>query len=242
MLDLLAFDLDGTLADTETLKAMSYGWAAHRLRPDLDPADVETAYLPYVGRSRREIARGLAEQFGLAEAARAHDARAEPWETFVALRLERYRAMLVDGALVRRHAVEPIVALARRGRTLARSTALVTTTDRRNASLVLDALGLAAAFDVVVTSDDVVHTKPHPEPYRLAVQRLDAAPARTLAIEDSPAGLRGALAAGVLVAAVPSAHTRGAVDAMVATGELSRDAVVTPDALAERVSPARARR
>ena len=240
MLDLLAFDLDGTLADTETLKAISYGWAARRLRPELDAAAVEAAYLPYVGRSRREIAAGLAEQFELAAAARVRDAGAAPWETFVALRLERYRAMLCDGALVRRHAIGPAVELARRGRGLAARTALVTTTDRRNADLVLAALGLADAFDALVTADDVTRSKPDPEPYRLALQRLGAGAERALAIEDSPAGVRGALAAGVGVVAVPSAHTRAGVAALVAGGELPADAVVTPEGLADAVARVRA--
>lgn len=235
MLDLLAFDLDGTLADTETLKAMSYGWAAHRLRPDLAVADVEAAYAPYVGHSRREIAAGLADQFGLAAAARAHDASVEPWEAYVALRLERYRAMLADGALVRRHAYAPTVALAHRARDLARHTALVTTSDRRNADLVLAALGLTDAFDTVVASDDVARTKPDAEPYALALRRLGVAADRALAIEDSPTGIRGALAAALPVVAVPSVFTRAAVAEMVAAGELGADAVVSSEALAGHI-------
>ena len=236
MLHLLAFDLDGTLADTERLKGESYGWAGHALRPDLDGADVEAAYPAYVGRSRGEIARGLTEQFGLAEAAAAHDPTVEPWEAYVALRLERYRAMLADGALVRRHAYAPTVTLARRGRDLARHTALVTTSDRRNADLVLGALGLADAFDTVVTSDDVTRTKPDAEPYALALRRLGVEADAALAVEDSPAGIRGALAAGLAVAAVPSVFTRAAVAEMVARGELAADAVLPPEALAEHLA------
>ena len=235
MLDLLAFDLDGTLADTETLKAISYGWAAHVLRPDLDPAAVEAAYPAFVGRSREEIASGLTERFGLAEAAAARDGSVEPWEAYVALRLERYRALLADGALVRRYALAPTVALARRARSLARHAALVTTSDRRNARRVLGALGLDGAFDVVVTSDDVARTKPDPEPYRLALQRLGVAAAEALAVEDSPAGIRGALAAGLRVLAVPSDYTRASVRAMVEEGTLQGSEVVAPEALAAAV-------
>ena len=236
MLDLLCFDLDGTLADTEPLKAQSYGWAAHRLRPEVGAADVAAAYPPYVGRSREEIARGLLATFGLGDAARAHDGAVEPWESFVGLRLQRYRAMLADGDLVRRHALGEAVGLARRGRTLARRVALVTTSDRRNADAVLAALRLADAFDVVVASDDVSRTKPDAEPYRLAASRAGADAGASLAVEDSPAGIRGALAAGVAVLAVPTADTRAAVQAMVASGELAASALVPPAELGARVA------
>lgn len=232
MLGLLCFDLDGTLADTESLKAASYAWAARRLRPDGDLDGLEADYLAScVGLSRETISRHLLGRYGLEGPARAHDGTVEPWQSFVGLRLERYRAMLADGALVRRHAIGPAVALARRARGLARRVALVTTTDRRNADGVLAALGLADAFDALVTADDVAAVKPDPESYRLALSRMGVGAADALAIEDSPAGIRGALAAGVAVLAVPSAHTRGGVRGLVAAGALAADRVIAPEEL-----------
>lgn len=228
MLDLLAFDLDGTLADTETLKARSYGWAAHRLRPDLDPADVEDAYVPYVGRGREEIASGLLDELGLEAAARAHDPAVEPWRAFVGLRLERYRAMLGDGDLVRGAAIPEAVALARDGRRYARSLAVVTTTDRANAHPVLRALGLGGHFDAVVTSDDVEAHKPDPCGYALALEAVGADAARSAAVEDSPAGVEAGLRAGLDVLAVPSVYTRDGVGALVAAGRLPAASVVAP--------------
>ena len=235
MLALLTFDLDGTLAETEPLKAVSYGWAAHELRPDLDPATVEAAYPAFVGRSREEVAGALARRFGLEDAARERDGSAEPWRTFVALRLGRYRAMIDNGALVRQRARAGAVALARDAHGVAARTALVTTSDRRNTTAVLSALGLADAFDTTVTADDVARTKPDPEGYRLALDRLGVAPAGALAVEDSPAGIRAALAAGIAVLAVPTDLTREAVWAMVERGELDAGAVTAPADLAAAV-------
>ena len=228
---LLTFDLDGTLANTERLKAESYAWAAHQLLPDLDPADVVAAYPAYVGRSRGEIAGALTERFGLEDAARERDGSVEPWESYVALRLERYRGMLEDTDLVRGHARLEAVALARGAHDVAERTALVTTSDRQNTDAVLAALGLTGAFDAVVTADDVARTKPDPEGYRLALSRLGVAAEDALGIEDSPAGIRGALAAGIAVLAVPTDFTRGAIRAMVADGELAADAVTEPEDL-----------
>jgi len=235
VLDLLAFDLDGTLADTESLKGQSYGWAAHELDPSIDPADVEAAYVPYIGGGREEIAAGLLGHFGLAEAARRHDASVEPWESFVGLRLERYRGMLRDADLVRRHALPGALAVVEDARRLARGVAVVTTTDRANARPVLDALGLGDAFDIVVTSDDVEAHKPDPCGYRLALDHLGADPAWSLAVEDSPTGARAAVAARLQVLAVPSESTRDGLQALVRDGVLSPAAVVEPGALAGAV-------
>ena len=59
------------------------------------------------------------------------------------------------------------------------------------------------AFAAVVTGDEVAHGKPHPEPYRAAARLLGVAPEDCVAIEDSPTGVRSAVAAGVPTLAVP---------------------------------------
>jgi beta-phosphoglucomutase-like phosphatase (HAD superfamily) len=54
-----------------------------------------------------------------------------------------------------------------------------------------------------VTRDDVVHPKPHPEPYLTAASRLGVEPERCLALEDSFSGVRAAHAAGMQTVMVP---------------------------------------
>ena len=63
--------------------------------------------------------------------------------------------------------------------------------------------GLADAFEVTVSSDDVEHPKPAPDIYLLACQRLGIEPADALALEDSPSGIAAAKAAGLACIAVP---------------------------------------
>ena len=58
-------------------------------------------------------------------------------------------------------------------------------------------------FRGVVTRDDVVNGKPHPEPYLKASTALGYSPADVLAIEDSPTGLRSAHAAGLMAILAP---------------------------------------
>ena len=59
MIRAFVFDLDGTLVETEELKALSYARAATALRPDLNEGEVIAAFGDLVGLSRREVAGGL---------------------------------------------------------------------------------------------------------------------------------------------------------------------------------------
>ena len=80
--------------------------------------------------------------------------------------------------------------------------ALVTMSWRSLADAVVAALP-DGAFAAVVTGDEVSHGKPHPEPYRAAARLLGVLPQDCVAIEDSPTGVRSAVAAGVPTLAVP---------------------------------------
>jgi HAD superfamily hydrolase (TIGR01509 family) len=82
-------------------------------------------------------------------------------------------------------------------------TALVTATARHITEVMLDTIG-RANFDVVITDDDVVNGKPHPDPYEAAARALGVTTAECVAIEDSPAGCASAVAAGCAVLAVPA--------------------------------------
>ena len=80
---------------------------------------------------------------------------------------------------------------------------------RRDIDLIVQRLGLGGVFDIIVTADVVHHSKPDPQTYELAVQRLtrkhpelNLQPTRCLAIEDTPAGIASARAAGLPVLAL----------------------------------------
>ena len=72
MIKALIFDLDGTLVQTETLKAISYARAAVDLgKGHFSDADVIEAFKEVVGLPRQEVARALLERFQIEEAAAA---------------------------------------------------------------------------------------------------------------------------------------------------------------------------
>ena len=81
--------------------------------------------------------------------------------------------------------------------------ALVSSSARVLIDVILDALE-PLSFDAVVAGDDVVHHKPHPEPYLKAAALLGVEASSCVAFEDSPTGAASATAAGCMVVGVPS--------------------------------------
>ncbi len=71
----------------------------------------------------------------------------------------------------------------------------------------LGGIGLADAFDAVVSATMVARGKPAPDIYREAAARLGVAPEGCVAIEDTPTGLAAAKAAGMLAVQVRAAST-----------------------------------
>jgi beta-phosphoglucomutase-like phosphatase (HAD superfamily) len=62
---------------------------------------------------------------------------------------------------------------------------------------------MSDAFSVIVAGDEVEHAKPAPDIYLEACRLLDAEPARSVALEDSPTGTQAASAAGMTVIGIP---------------------------------------
>jgi HAD superfamily hydrolase (TIGR01509 family) len=81
-------------------------------------------------------------------------------------------------------------------------TGLVTMSMRRMADTVVDLIDFEA-FDIVIAGDDATRPKPFPDPYLQACAALGVSPGETVAIEDSPNGIRSAVASGAAVIGVP---------------------------------------
>lgn len=80
--------------------------------------------------------------------------------------------------------------------------ALASSGDRVKVAFGMQALTLNSIFEVVVSGNDVTYSKPDPEIYVTAAQRLGVAPCQCVAIEDAPAGVEAAKRAGMTCIAV----------------------------------------
>lgn len=233
MIKAVIFDLDGVLVQTEQLKAVSYARAALELCSDCAPEQaVVEGFRDIVGRSREEVAQMLVKRFGLEDAARARMSEFgvdAPWKAYVQVRLRIYDRMLADPAVIRDNQWPHTIALLRKLRQEAFRVAMTTMSTCEVTQRILGVLGLIDDFDYIVSIDDVEHGKPDPEVYNVAVHQLRLPPKECLAIEDSPSGIKAALAAGVWCIAATTDFTR---DAVHATNPLDKRWVVDdPDKL-----------
>lgn len=175
----LLLDLDGTLVDSVRTVERSWRAAVERLGVPFDQV------MPYI--------HGLP----------AHEALRRAFPTMA----ENERAQLAEQVLAFQ-AADPGTRLAPGARvlldTLSRDPgrwAIVTSGDRRLARATMRKTGVPEP-GVLVTADDVTAGKPDPQPYLVAARRLKVAPEDCVAVEDSPAGVLSAKAAGMAVIGV----------------------------------------
>ena len=175
------FDLDGVLVESRA--ATERAWLAWALKNGVDEAALRSAMH---GVRSGDVVRALRPDL---------DAAAEAGE------IERAQADDVDGLGAIPGAVAALGAL--KGDRVA----VVTSGTRPLALARLAAVGIDPPA-VVVFADDVSRGKPDPEGYLAAARRLGADPAEALVVEDAPAGLEAAKAAGMAAVALPSTHAR----------------------------------
>jgi HAD superfamily hydrolase (TIGR01509 family) len=83
---------------------------------------------------------------------------------------------------------------------------LASSAPRENIDLVLGELNLTGTFDCVVFGQEVSESKPSPQIYLLAAEKLQVPPADCMVIEDSPYGVRAAKTAGMKCLAITNTH------------------------------------
>jgi sugar-phosphatase len=105
----------------------------------------------------------------------------------------------------RRHAATGGRALPGARELLAHAHAVVTSCSPELAKARFQAAGLTPPA-VLITSDRTARGKPHPDPYLAGAAALGADPADCLVLEDAPAGIAAAKAAGMTVWAVATTH------------------------------------
>lgn len=75
-----------------------------------------------------------------------------------------------------------------------------------NIDFVLENLNLRHFFPVIVSAEDVLESKPHPETYLKAAKLLNVAPSACIVFEDAPKGVEAALNAGMKAVVITTMH------------------------------------
>ncbi len=211
MIKAIMFDLDGTLVQSEKLKAQSYAIAAQRLLGSSEPdARAVEAYREIVGAERHVASKHVTERLELEPYLRQQMPElgvATPEEALSKMRVAIYSDMVEDPQVFRDNQWPHTVDLLRIAKEAFCQTALVTMSQRDEALRVIEALDLESTLDLILSREDVVQPKPDPEIYLLAAQKFGVPPSECLVLEDSPNGARAAVAAGTNVVAIATPVT-----------------------------------
>lgn len=194
------FDLDGVLVTTDDLHYRAWK----------EMADREGIYFD---RTINERLRGVSRMESLAiilERATRDYSGAER-EALATFKNDRYRELLktlspkdlLPGAL------EAVEALRARGvRTAIGSSS-------KNTPLILDRLGIRDRFDAVADGNDISKSKPDPEVFLLAAERMGLPAKACLVVEDAVAGIEAARRAGMAILGIGTPESLPGVDPVV---------------------------
>jgi HAD superfamily hydrolase (TIGR01509 family) len=183
----LLFDLDGTLAETDSLHLPTW---IDVLGPYGVAVDEEFYRQSISGRSTSEIVRDLLPDLGDQEGRSLGDAKEA-----------RFRERASE--------LEPLPGLVNfveLGRERGMRVALVTNAPGENVEAILVALELREFFDTIVLADEVEAVKPDPAPYEAALRKTGVAAAEALAFEDSVSGISSSVVAGVPTVGITSSQ------------------------------------
>jgi len=120
-----------------------------------------------------------------------------------------FRALVRDGLRPLPGALE----LMQEARAAGLKQSLASSAPMENVTTISELLGLARWLDAFVSGDRLPRGKPAPDIFLLAAEKLDSGPARCIVIEDAPAGVAAAKAAGMRCLAVTTSHQAPALAA-----------------------------
>jgi HAD superfamily hydrolase (TIGR01509 family) len=171
------FDCDGTIADSMPLHYMAWS----KVLLDWGCEFGEDLFYSWGGMPVREIVATLNQKYGL-----------EMPVDYVARRKEQFYLDILPQLKAVPEVLEHIEISY--GQI---PFAVVSGSTRDSVVASLDALGILDKFDTLVCAGEYTRSKPDPEPFLIAAERLGVAPADCLVFEDTDLGIQAATAAGM---------------------------------------------
>ena len=180
-IELVVFDCDGVLVDSEPLsiRVLLDMLAEHGVT-----MDAEAACEAFLGRSLASVCDILSREHGLAVSDTA----------LAGMRRDLNAAICAE--------LQPILGIRQALARLDKPVCVASSSQLERIRLSLDVTGLTSFFhDRVFSATMVANGKPAPDLFLFAARQMHAAPEACMVIEDSPAGISAALAAGMRVLA-----------------------------------------
>jgi len=174
------FDMDGVLFDSERVYIEGY------VKYASDYPDIRAVSLSCVGATGKRTREIFLDKYG----------EDFPFDAYY----QRVRDYVMSRPVPLKPYVHEIFAYLRQNGI---PTALASSTREERVRQMLTGEGLTAYFDAIICGDMVSHSKPHPEIFLVAAERLGIRPEDCYVIEDSFNGIRAAHNAGMHPIMVP---------------------------------------
>lgn len=184
------FDMDGVLADTGPVHYKSWKMLAEEIGVNFDREFFEETF----GQQSIPITRKLVGE-------KPSRKKVEKWSD---LKEKYYREMVKDK-------LEPlpgVISLLKKLKKEGFKLAVGSSGPPENVELLLKSLDIKHYFDVIITAADVSETKPAPNVFLKAAEKIDLKPENCLVIEDAPVGIEAAKRANIKTIALTTTHTK----------------------------------
>ncbi len=197
-IDAVIFDFDGVIVDTEPLHHAAF-------QRTLEPLGLHFTWQEYV---ETYIGFDDRDAFRHAFSAKERALNQDTLRRLIDQKASVFNEVIRSGVTAYPGVVELIHLLHTNKMPLAICSGAL----RSDIEPILEMLKISEYFKIIVTADDVAASKPDPECYELTFQKLVSAhnhsfsKGTTIAIEDTPAGISAAKAAGLMVCAVTNSY------------------------------------
>lgn len=182
----LVFDMDGLIFNSERVVQRSWDWAGEVLGYEKFGDHIYNTIGFNVKRREEYFRQNVCADF--------------PMEKFTLLTRKRYHEIVDTEGLEKKPGVEELLEYAS---AQGYKIALATSSRKAHASEMMEQQGLMQYFDGAVYGDMVTAGKPSPEIYIKACREIGILPENGLALEDAPAGIKSATAAGMRGIIIP---------------------------------------
>lgn len=185
MIDAVIFDMDGLMLDSERITYELYKEELKRIGQDIDVS----FYTTMLGKNKQSIYDIFYQKYGTNL----------PMDMLWDVVHEKIDLRI----LKEQPRKEGLIPLLKYLKDNDYKTAIATSSTRNRVERLLPTLGLDTYFDTIVCGDEVKRSKPNPDIFLKAAEKLEVSPIHSLVLEDSEAGLKAAQSAAMTAICIP---------------------------------------